>query len=162
MPDTFYVLCAASGMAVPVNAEEKPDKTLAPASMVAIGHLRENPDVDWAKAARIKIPPGEQYVWLVITEENQHKFDGGEYDFNHGAVFVTKQAQAKQEGQVVEIEGQIDEQIYEGSSEARVDRETLEDEEVQSLISTLKNQSTNHERQRVPDPEGQQAKESGT
>jgi hypothetical protein len=142
MPEPItYVMCAASGMAVPIRKEDPPDKTLAPASIVALGYLRDNPDIEWAKAARIRIPPEEQYVWLLITEENEEKLDGDVFDFNHGAVFATEQAKARKADNVIEVQGEIDEQLYVGSAETRVDREALQDEDVQKMLDALEQQS---------------------
>jgi hypothetical protein len=122
-----------------VKTEDPPEKTLAPSSIVAIGHLRENPKLEWAKACRIRIPPKEQYVWLIVTEENQEKLSGTTFDFNHGAVFASEHVEARAGEHVVEINGEIEKQLYGGSETARVNRRALEDEDIQEMISELTN-----------------------
>lgn len=143
-----YVICAASGRAVPVQTDDPPEKTLAPASIVAIGHLLENPELDWAKACRIRIPPGEQYVWLLITEENQEKFSDSEFDFDHGAVFASDEAKARASDTIVEVEGEIEKQLHGGTEDACVPRESLNDEDVQNMLESLKHSSTHHNEQK--------------
>ena len=142
MQDATVLPCAASGIPVLVEPDGETAeagggmrKTIAPASVSAIGALMDHPSADWAKAAAISLAE-KRRVWYAWTSDEGTP--DTEFDWHHGMRLSSGRVEVGLGEESASAEGQIDQVLYEGVPGAKVTREDTADEQVMQLYERFK------------------------